>query len=129
MDAEQLVSRLRTWAGEDRNKVRAADMAAAADKIECLIDEIEQLTTERAALTDFICWYVPDDTAVIESPEGPDRYDIRAEALDSWLENRWEQWCNLHGDDDESDAKFSQTFETYLSAAFARGEILPEDGA
>lgn len=54
------------------------------------------------------------------------RYDIRAEALDSWLENRWERWCDLHGDDNESEAKFAQTFETFLSAAFKRGEILPE---
>lgn len=36
MDAEQMVSRLRTWAAEDRNRVRAADMSAAADMIERL---------------------------------------------------------------------------------------------
>lgn len=40
MDTEQLALRLRTWAGEDRNKVRAADMAEAADEIECLKDRV-----------------------------------------------------------------------------------------
>lgn len=40
MDAEQLASRLRTWAGEDRIRVRAADMSAAADEIERLQAEV-----------------------------------------------------------------------------------------